>query len=283
MKSILAWFVVQHQNFQAFLASHPIIKTLADGAVKASLVAACTYIMGALNQDHAQAFTMAGLGATVLLALKLYAQHAFDSSVLADMTQTPVAQLAAKRAASPTVAGAPSNSGGGGMKSLILLIGFLMFGLVGQVSAGFLMPGGKVISGNDTLSLPAGTALYLMPIEGFQVGSNLPSPTYGVSLNEDLVLGDMTSVNGIPNLSPILGLGASLYLDGAGVVNGNGPLILMAGVNAIGPDLDLLGLGNGQGLVPNILYTYDFVSKTWKCTGGLTVFLDLGPGTAKKL
>ena len=66
------------------------------------------------------------------------------------------------------------------------------------------------------LPLPSGTDLYLMTIEGFDVGAVIPKPTYGVSLSEDLVLGQVSSVNGATNLSPIVGFGGSLYLDGAG-------------------------------------------------------------------
>ena len=86
-----------------------------------------------------------------------------------------------------------------------------------------------------------------MPIEGFDVGGSLPKPTYGLSLNEDLVLADQSTLNGSTNLSPIVGVGASLYADGAGVFNGNGPLVILGGVNVIGPDLDFFGMGNGQG------------------------------------
>ena len=167
------------------------------------------------------------------------------------------------------------------MKSFMYLLIAVFLMIVNAANAGYLISGNK--SEKLGLSLPSGTDLYLMTIEGFDVGAGLPKPTYGVSLSEDLVLGQVSSVNGATNLSPIVGFGGSLYLDGAGVLNGNGPLVLMAGVNAIGPDLDLFGFGNGQGLVPNILYTFDFANGSSKVTGGLTVFTDLGPGTAQKL
>jgi hypothetical protein len=159
------------------------------------------------------------------------------------------------------------------------LIAALLF--ISSANAGYLVSQEK--SGNEKLSLPSGTALYLMPIEGFQVGASLPNPTYGGSLNYDVVLGVQSSLNGATNVSPLIGIGASLYLDGAGVINGNGPLELLGGFNVIGPDLDLLGLGNGQGLVPDISFTKDFATGESKVTGGLTVFADLGPGTAQKI
>lgn len=156
-----------------------------------------------------------------------------------------------------------------------LILGFLLT----QMSfAGYLISGNK--SARLGLSLPSGTAIYAMTIEGFDVGIGLPKPTYGASINEDLVLASQSSLNGATNLAPILGVGASLYLDGAGVLNGNGPLLLMGGLNILGPDLDLLGLGNGQGLVPNVSFVRNFDTGENKVTGGLTVFADLGPGTA---
>jgi hypothetical protein len=167
------------------------------------------------------------------------------------------------------------------MKSFMYLLIAVFLMIVNAANAGYLISGHK--TGNESLSLPSGTALYLMPIEGFQVGANLPKPTYGVSLNEDIVWGDLGTTNGQTNFSPILGVGASLYLDGAGVINSDGPLQLLGGVNVIGPDLDLLGLGNGQGLVPDISWTKNFATGETKTTGGLTVFTDLGPGTAQKL
>ena len=166
---------------------------------------------------------------------------------------------------------------------LLAVMALLLLSLASTADAGYLLHSSKEAVGNMGLSLPSGTAIYLMPIEGFQVGANLPNPTYGVSLNEDFVWGNMTSVSGVPNLVPILGLGAALYLDAAGVVNGTGPLALLGGVNAIGPDLDLLGIGNGQGLVPNVLFTRNFATGEEKVTGGLTVFADLGPGTVKRI
>jgi hypothetical protein len=164
------------------------------------------------------------------------------------------------------------------MKRILLSLALLL--MCSSAFAGYLIPSKK--SENLSLSLPAGTAIYLMPIEGFDVGAGLPKPTYGVSLNEDLALGTMASVNGVPNLTPIFGVGASLYLDGAGLFN-NGPLLLMGGVNVLGPDLDLFGMGNGQGLVPNGLFVVNFATGETRLTGGLTVFIDLGPGTAQKL
>lgn len=165
----------------------------------------------------------------------------------------------------------------------IPMILFLLMFLIGTAHAGFLMSVPKVDKTSYILSLPAGTAVYLMPIEGFDVGGSLPKPTYGISLNEDIVFGQNSSLSGETNFSPYFGVGASLYLDGAGVINQNGPLVLMAGLNLLGPDLDLLGMGNGQGLVPNVLCTFDFATGEKKVTGGLTVFTDLGPGTAQKL
>ena len=169
-----------------------------------------------------------------------------------------------------------------------LILGFLISVslLFSTANAGYLLSAPN--AGAESLSLNgsgngSGVDLFLMPIEGFQVGANLPAPTYGLSLNEDLVLGQTTTVNGAINISPLVGFGASLYLDGSGVINENGPLVLMGGVNAIGPDLDLLGLGNGQGLVPDIAYVKNFQNGESKVTGGLTVFADLGPGTAKKI
>jgi hypothetical protein len=165
---------------------------------------------------------------------------------------------------------------------ILLLIG-AAFLFAPKAHAGYLIASQKAERTSLTLNLPAGTDLYLMPIEGFQVGANLPKPTYGFSLNEDVVLGQISTTSVGTNLSPILGLGASIYADVSGPVNNNGPLLLMVGGNAIGPDLDLFGLGNGQGLVPGIFATHDFVSKETKVTGGLTVFTDLGPGTAVKI
>ena len=172
----------------------------------------------------------------------------------------------------------PSAPAAQGTKITGFFLAFLF--LASTANAGYLMPVSKEKMG---LSLPSGTAIYLMPIEGFQVGVGLPNPTYGLSLSEDVVWGDMASLNGVPNLAPILGFGLSLYADGAGVINGTGPLLFLGGFNVLGPDLDLLGLGNGQGLVPNVLLTENFVSGETKITGGLTAFVDLGPGTAKKL
>ena len=159
---------------------------------------------------------------------------------------------------------------------------FVLFSmLTSSASAGYLISPPKEKLG---LPLPTGTAFYLMPIEGFDVGKSLslPNPTYGLSVNEDLVYAVQTTVNGIPNLAPILGLGASLYLDISGPFS-NGPLYLCLGLNALGPDLDLFGMGNGQGLVPQVLFIHNFVTNEDKLTGGLTVFTDLGPGTAQKL
>ena len=167
------------------------------------------------------------------------------------------------------------------MKSFIFLLIAVFLMIVNAANAGYLMSVSK--TNIEKLSLPSGTAIYVMPIEGFDVGGSLPKPTYGLSLNEDLVLADQSTLNGSTNLSPIVGVGASLYADGAGVFNGNGPLVILGGVNVIGPDLDFFGMGNGQGLVPQGLFTWNFATGEKKITGGLTVFADLGPGTAQKL
>lgn len=165
------------------------------------------------------------------------------------------------------------------LKMILFLVGIGL--LASTANAGYLLSPNK--SQNVALTLPSGTAIYAMSIEGFDVGAGLPKPTYGISLNEDLVFATQSSLNGGTNLAPIFGVGASLYLDGADVVNGTGPLELLGGVNVIGPDLDILGLGNGQGLVPNALFVWNFQTGERKITGGLTVFADLGPGTAVKL
>ena len=166
------------------------------------------------------------------------------------------------------------------LKMVILILGgAFLFSSVAH--AGYLIEGNK--TEGTAITLPSGSGLYPLPIEGFQVGASLPKPTYGFSLNEDLVWGSLTTVNGATNLAPYLGIGFSIYADAAGPVNGNGPLILMGGLNAIGPDLDLFGMGNGQGLVPTAWYTFDFSTGESKVTAGLTVFASLGPGTVQKL
>ena len=196
----------------------------------------------------------------------------------AGLLAADILHIIEKLTAAPVVA-PTSVSGNSAAKVSVFFLAFLL--LASGAHAGYLISSPKL--DKAYLSLPAGTALYLMPIEGFNVGASLPTPTYGLTFNEDLVLGDTSSVNGSTNLSPIVGIGASLYLDGAGVINGSGPLALLGGFNVIGPDLDLFGIGNGQGLVPEISFTKDFANGTTKVTGGLTVFTDLGPGTAKKL
>ena len=170
------------------------------------------------------------------------------------------------------------------MKRILALICLLSFsGCVAPAFAGFLLPVNK--SEKVGVSLPSGTAIYAMTIEGFDVGKSLslPNPTYGLSVNGDLVYAVQTTVNGVPNLAPILGLGASLYLDLGGPFGNNGPLYLCLGLNALGPDLDLFGMGNGQGLVPQVLFIHNFVTNEDKLTGGLTVFTDLGPASAQHL
>lgn len=206
--------------------------------------------------------------------------HAFDvwlSSQVANGV-TPVA------ATPPASAPAPVSSHIGTLKAMLKMVVLLLgvsFLFASNANAGYLMS--KPKSNNVSLTLPSGTAIYLMPIEGFDVGASLPNPTYGLTLNEDFVWGVQGPAAGGTNLSPIFGLGLSLYGDMAGVVNNSGPLVLRGGVNAIGPDLDLFGFGNGQGLVPQVLLSEDFVTGEVKVTGGLTVFTDLGPGTAVKV
>lgn len=259
---------------QAWFAGHPAVKGLLDGAVKVALITACTMILAQTNQTNAQMIDWAGIGIGVLAALKVYAQHSLDTFLLGDASTTPAAKLQSSAPVCPAC-----NGSGTVAKAVLLAIGLAF--MVSPAFAGYLMSPEK--SNKLSLSLPTGTALYLMPIEGFEVGGSLPKPTYGLSFNEDIVWGGLSALNGAPNFAPIFGLGASLYLDGSEVINGNGPLLLMGGLNLLGPDLDLLGLGNGQGLVPNVLFTENFVTGETRVTGGLTVFADLGPGTAQKI
>jgi hypothetical protein len=208
---------------------------------------------------------LTGLGSAALIAAKLYVQHMF-----------------AQVAASTVTAQQPKDPGSSQLpvtKALILALGLGM--LASSANAGYLLS--KADSGRMSLSLPSGTGLYLLPIEGFQVGATLPQPTYGLSFNEDLVFGGQTVVNGVKNLAPYFGVGASLYLDTAGVINGTGPLVALGGFNILGPDLDLIGSGNGTGLVPDVAFTYNFATGESKVTGGLTVFSGLFPGVAQQL
>lgn len=206
--------------------------------------------------------------------------HAFDVWLQQRVANAPAVVTAPSNAASVSPAMSHKDMLKAMMKMVVLLVGGL-FLFASSANAGYLMS--KPKSNNVSLTLPSGTAIYLMPIEGFDVGASLPNPTYGLTLNEDLVWGVQGPAAGGTNLSPIFGLGLSLYGDLAGVVNNSGPLVLRGGVNAIGPDLDLFGFGNGQGLVPQVLLSKDFVTGEVKVTGGLTVFTDLGPGTAVKV
>ena len=198
--------------------------------------------------------------------------HAFDIWLQQQVANAPVTP----QTGNPVP---PAASHMATLKAMVkMVVFFLLFSSV--ANAGYLISQPKE---KLSLSLPTGTDIYLMPIEGFDVGSSLPKPTYGFSFNEDLVLGDMATVNGIPNLSPIFGFGFSIYADAAGPINNSGSLVLKVGGNILGPDLDLFGMGNGQGLVPQALFAYDLTANDWVVTGGLTVFLDLGPGTAVKV
>jgi hypothetical protein len=276
------------KKLEAWLLAHPAIIHLMDGLFVAVGVAEVAYLKPLLAGGTMPTMNvlLAGLGGAAFLAAKLYVQTTISSNQgqLIAWFQDVMGQAGQQTAAGASPAPSlnvprPASAALTPLKAVLFLLGFSL--LAGPSFAGYLISDNK--SEKVGLSLPSGTAIYLLPIEGFDVGIGLPKPTYGLSLNEDLVLGTMATVNGATNLAPIVGVGASLYLDGAGVINGNGPLELLGGLNVVGPDLDLLGMGNGQGLVPNALFTKNFATGECKVTGGLTVFLNLGPGTAKKL
>ena len=266
--SIAAWFL-----------AHPVIEHFLEGGIYAILLAVVAYVKTTPVAGGTQVLSLGAFGVVILAALKMYIAN--NKTTLLAFVQD---QLQALAAITPAVAAVPvPTSTTLSPITKALLVAFLLMGFTGSASAGYLISSAKENASRETLSLPTGTALYLMPIEGFQVGANLPNPTYGLSLNEDIVWGALNTVNGATNLSPIFGIGASLYVDGAGVINGNGPLVALVGLNAVGPDLDLLGIGNGTGLVPDVMATENFASGEFKITGGLTIFTNLGPGTAVKI
>lgn len=168
------------------------------------------------------------------------------------------------------------------MKRILLSLALML--MVNSAFAGYMMPKPKVGKDSLTLTLPTGTALYLMTIESFNVGAGLLTPTYGAAVNEDLVWGVNDAVNGAGSFTPIFGAGFSLYVDGSGPLAGNGPLVMLAALNLIGPDIiDLLGSNKGQGLTPNVLFARNFGTGECSIKGGLTLFTDLGPVAAVKV
>lgn len=203
--------------------------------------------------------------------------HAFDIWLQTRVANAPAVTTAPSNPASV----APAQSHLQMLKASLKMVLFLMgtaFLFASSASAGYFL----TTSNNSEkfgIAEPSGPVdgVYALPIAEFQVGSNLPVPTYGVAITEDLVWGRLTPAAGGVNMAPYLGIGASLYADTAGVINGNGPLQLLGGLNVIGPDLDLLGLGNGQGLVPAGQMVYNFQTGERQITGGLTVFLDIFP------
>jgi len=258
----------------AWMLAHPVAEHLLEGGIWAGVVALSTYAKS--GQD----FTIGGAGLAVAVAFKIYCKANRNQAIafMQDQLQVLANQPGSPAAAVPT----PASSALTAVTKIVLfLVGFAF--MAGPSFAGYVFTPAK--SDKVGLSFPSGTALYLMPIEGFDVGKSLslPNPTYGLSVNEDFVLAAQTTVNGAPNLAPIFGLGASLYIDLSGPLSNNGPLYLCLGVNALGPDLDLFGMGNGQGLVPQALFIHNFVTNADILTGGLTVFTDLGPGTAVKV
>lgn len=265
-----------------WLMAHPVMEHLLEALLFAEAGAIYQYLKAGI-MDPTHVISWGGFSMVVTLTMKAWI--GLNKTQILAQAQDVIQALQSASPSTPVsqvVNNVPVPKGAA-LSAIIrpsaIMIFFLL--MAGPSFAGYQISRPK--SDNVGLTLPSGTAIYLMPIEGFNVGANLPNPTYGISLNEDLVFADETVINGKTNLSPIFGLGASLYADIAGVINNNGPLYLLAGANVIGPDLDLFGLGNGQGLVPQAMVTYNFETKETKVTGGLTVFTDLGPGTAKKL
>lgn len=269
------------QFLTSFFLKYPQLEHALEFIIWAGVVAMVGYV------KTAQQFEWSSAGMVVLVALRQAVQS--QKSVLLAFLQDQVqALMNASPGQSPqatlNAVPIPKSAALSPIIRASMVVMALMF-LAGPSFAGYLISQPKPKAGESvSLALPSGTAIYLMPIEGFDVGAALPKPTYGFSLNEDLVLGtQVPAANGSTNLAPLFGLGASAYADFAGVVNSTGPLYLLLGLNAVGPDLDLFGLGNGQGLVPQVMYTHNFITNEDKVTGGLTVFTDLGPGTAQKL
>jgi hypothetical protein len=262
----------------AWMLAHPVIEHFLEGGIYAIIAGVLFYIKGGLATNAG--LTWAGLGAAALLAAKAWFNLSKGQILawLQDVVQNQAALTPPNAASSTPV---PSSAALTPLvKAMFLAMGLGLLAM--PVNAGYLLSAPSA-SERMTLSLPSGTGLYLLPIEGFQVGASLPQPTYGLSFNEDLVFGGQTIVNGVKNLAPYFGVGLSLYLDTAGVINGDGPLECLGGVNILGPDLDLIGSGNGTGLVPNVLLTYNFATGESKVTGGLTVFANLFPGAAQQV
>ncbi len=254
---------------KAWTLANPRVIHVMEGLLYAMIAGDVAYLKPLLAGGSVPTSTalIAGLGSAAFIAAKLYIQTMIAQAVPAVASTVPPASSAPGSGTSPAI------------KASLLILGLLM---VGTANAGYLISSPNS-SEKMGLSLPSGTGLYLLPIEGFQVGGTLPAPTYGLSFNEDLVFGALTGINGASNLAPYFGVGASLYLDVAGVINASGPLECLGGVNLLGPDLDLFGMGNGQGLVPNALLTYNFATGEKKVTGGLTIFANLLPGAVQKL
>jgi hypothetical protein len=263
----------------AWLVAHPVVEHFLEVVLWAGVMGVVTYV------KTTQQFELSACGMAFVLALKLAINQQKGTLIAYLQDQLQALQNVPNGVSTATALNQvpiPKSAALSAIIRPVLVLFFLSVLGVSAANAGYLISNPK--SEKVGLSLPSGTSIYLMPIEGFDVGASLPNPTYGLSLNEDFVLGQQTTgANGATNLSPLFGIGGSLYLDGAGVINNNGPLYLLVGVNAIGPDLDLLGLGNGQGLVPQGMFTHNFVTGEDKITGGLTVFADLGPGTAQKI
>ncbi len=232
------------ESFGAWMASHPFVKGLLDGAVKTAVVAACTYALAVLKPDQSGTITAVGISAAVLTALKVYGQHVLEAFLLNQAGTTPGAALAAKRLNMAKVA-------------KVLMIGLLLSAAAGPVLAWDVPALGihndhfklsstytAPYSENDVVLIPTASL-------GFGVGTGVP--TYGYSAAYDIVFGKVTvGSNGMDILSPYFGIGGAIYVDMGQWINSGLQLPVLAngGFNVLGPDI--------QGLVPMFEMTWNF-------------------------
>jgi hypothetical protein len=257
------------ETIGAWLASHPVVKGLIDGAVKTAVVAACTYTLAALKPEQSGTITAVGIGAAVLTALKIYGQHALEAFLLDQAGSTPKAALAAKRM---------------NLAKMGLVVLFLSALMAGPVMA-WDVPASSFALHNQKFSFTASNVepysendIVLIPTAslGFGVGSGIPS--YGYSAAYDLVFGKVTVGSaGVDHLSPYFGIGGAFYVDMGQWINSGLqlPVVADGGFNVLGPDI--------QGLVPMFELTWNFQTGEEKRIIGFTAPFDIADNLIIKL